>query len=574
MFDGTVSRWVGSTLQADVMDSLFELLPNVNRAASEGYKVYLCGGGVLLALFWARLAPFGKLREQFLIALTILSAFNYMRWGEKVLVEKVDTYDLIHYYLNAKYFDELGYYDLYPACMLADHANDGPYFDEGSKYMAQDENGHGFQPISHALARGRIVRAENFTEERWEAFEHDALYLQRTVPGFNSKLWRQMIQDHGFNGTMAWVLTAGPLAEWVPVEYVKWLSSIDLALLAMAMALVWRAYGSATMTWAIFWILLSYSARWPTISWSYLRYDYLAALIASMALLRMNRPVIAGILTGYSGALRMFPVVWVWGPLMVGLAGLMRRAPASLSLDGMTGPKPSGLTSRVNRPLVMFGVAAAVMFLAFEGITALRYGPEPMVDHYDNMVDHQKSEQLSSRRIGLAMALPYWGNGEWIGNEQDGLRFDRSRKLPKFIETPRKWKVEDQKPLRYGLSLIYLLLVGWGLRKLRPDEAFGFGFVPFFLLTTASYYYYVTRVTLVLLHASDLKQRRNVFGLTWLLGLEMFSNWAETEQAGQRVYLVGILAWGLAIYAVVMGCWFLYESTQLEKDELGAAEKA
>ena len=234
--------------------------------------------------------------------------------GGESLLEKVDTYDLIHYYLNAKYFDELGYYDLYPACMLADHENGGPHFDEGKRYMAQNPSGHAYEPITQGIVRGKVVRDTRFTPERWQAFEHDLLHLQREIPGMNSKLWRQMIQDHGFNGTLPWVFIAKPFADIIPVERIKWLGHLDTLFLLSALLAIGWAYGSAAGWWTLFFLTVCYSLRWPTVSWVFLRYDWLAALLVGMVALRKGNHTVAGVLAGYAAAMRMFPVLWMWGP--------------------------------------------------------------------------------------------------------------------------------------------------------------------------------------------------------------------------------------------------------------------
>jgi hypothetical protein len=57
---------------------------------------------------------------------------------------------------------------------------------------------------------------QRFTPELWQEFTHDALALQREKGQFDGGLWKQMIQDHGFNGTPAWVAEAKPLASIVP----------------------------------------------------------------------------------------------------------------------------------------------------------------------------------------------------------------------------------------------------------------------------------------------------------------------------------------------------------------------
>ena len=515
-------------------------LYNTGRTVSEVLKIPLLGLAILLALFWRALPT--RTANMALLVISLVATLNYSRWGPKVWVEKIDAYDLVHYYLNSKYFDEIGYYDLYPAAVLVDHSNGGPHFNEGIQYMAQDERGHGFKSIGHALNQGRRVK-ERFTPERWDAFEHDVLWLQRKSGAFTDKLWRQMLQDHGFNGTPAWTVVARPLANVVPVESIKVLCFIDVGLLIGATLLIGWAYGRSTAMWLWLFLVTTYSTRWPTFSWSYLRYDYIAALIAGMAFLKKGRPFTAGLLTGWAAAMRLFPLMWLYGPGMKGLFGL--------------------LSKRVDKKLVALALGTLVGVVALEGAAMVSMGPKQVSVHFENMLDHNTAEQLSSRRIGMAMAIPYDGP---FGPKHVSKRVKRSKNRaqkelgPRFIEPARKKKVADQKTLRYALAGAVMLLLGWGLRKSEDDEAYALGFVPLFLLTTASYYYYVARATLIILHASNLKKTRNQVGLILLLLIEMFSNYAATIHGDYRVYLIGNLAWGLCIYTGVMALWFVAES--------------
>jgi hypothetical protein len=494
---------------------------DVTRAVSEGIKVWLAFGGIGLAVAW-RFLP-ARAARGLLVLLTVVAALNYARWGPKVALEKVDTYDLLHYYVNAKYFDELGYYDLYPAMIVADHEANGPYYDEGDRYMAQDERGHGMKPIEHALARGRVVKAEKFTDASWAAFQHDVLYLQRNVPGLNDELWRQLIQDHGFNGTTVWTLVARPFALLVPVEQIKLLCQVDMVLLGGALVAVGWAYGADTALWAALFLLLTYSGRWPTYSWAFLRYDYLAALLTGMAMLKKGRPFLAGLLTAYAATLRLFPALWMYGPGAKGVFGLLER--------------------KLHKPLLILLAGFLLGASALQGAALATFGTDVAAVHLENMTDHNSAAQLSSRRIGLAVALPYRGD-----------------LLPKNITKETKRIIEEQKPLRFAIAGVLLLVLGFGLRRARDDEAYAFGFLPFFLLTTASYYYYVARVTLVVLHASDLRNPKHLVGLLSLIGLEAFSNWAETAWPEHRVFLVGWLAWGLTAYGIVMAVWYAWDA--------------
>jgi len=193
---------------------------DISRETSELIKIFLLLYALGLVVAWRWFGE--KLRRGLLIALVVVSTANYARFGPKVPIERVDTYDLIHYYLNTKYFDELGYYDLYPAAILVDLENGGPRYGSPSRYMAQNEAGHGYMPIDHAVSEGKRVRSTRFTAERWEAFEHDFLVLHRDMPGLNKTLWAELILDHGFNGTPPWTTLAegrgagARLGLWLP----------------------------------------------------------------------------------------------------------------------------------------------------------------------------------------------------------------------------------------------------------------------------------------------------------------------------------------------------------------------
>lgn len=494
---------------------------DVSRAITEAIKIWLALGAVGLALAWPRVPA--RARSAALWLLVAVAGANYARWGPETPFERVDAYDLLHYYVNAKYFDELGYYDLYPCLILADHENDGPWWDEGRTYMAQHEGGHVLNPIGHAVARGRHVRDTRFTPERWSAFEHDALVLSRDLWMGGAEVWQQMIIDHGYNGPPAWALVGGPIATLVPVEAVKWLGWLDVVVLVGALVLVARAWDRDTAAWVALFLLVTYSTRWPTITWVLLRYDYVALLLAATAAARLGRGSAAGALVGFASALRLFPVLWAFGPVARGAVAWWRGS----------------------RPRFAIGFLAAAL-AAGGGSVALaawRYGPEQFTIHLDNMRDHTGPDQLSSRRIGLALALTHR-----IGLDEP------------MLSPARREAIGRQAPARLALAGALLLALGWALRRARDEEVVGFGFLPLFLLTTASYYYYVIRGTLVVVHAGALDQPRNRVGLAWLFALEAGSNAAETYFPGDRMFLIGYLAWGLLAYTLGMTAWLAYEA--------------
>ena len=189
-------------------------------------------------------------------------------------------------------------------------------------------------------------------------------------------------------------------------------------------------------------------------------------------------------------------------------------------------------------------IAGTVLgFGVIEAAALVDLGPGLVVEHFQNMEDHVSAEQLSSRRIGLAVGLAYDG-----------------KLLPKSIDDERRARVGSFEHLGLAIGAVWLLGTGLLLRSVRDEEAFGFGFVPFFLLTTASYYYYVARATLVVVHAGELDRFRNRVLLAFLFAIEFFGNLSETLYPGYRLFLIGWTAWLLAAYAVLLTCFLAREA--------------
>jgi hypothetical protein len=249
-------------------------------------------------------------------------------------------------------------------------------------------------------------------------------------------------------------------------------------------------------------------------------------------LLKRGRPFWAGVATAYASLVRFFPVVWLFGPATQGLFGLLR-------LD-------VPLAQRFDRRLLQLAAGFVLAFALLEGAALARYGYDTVSAHAINIIHHIKPEELSSRRVGFALAYAFDGSLS-------------SKNLPEH----EKLEIKHEAPERLLLAALALALLGFGLRNRPHDEAFGFGLVPFFLLSTASYYYYVARITLVVLHAADLSRWRNRAGLAWLFLLEVFANASETIYPGHRVFLIGTLSWGLTAYCVGMACWLAAEAWPL-----------
>jgi len=535
--------------------SQFGIDPPVHRDVTEEVKVWLSLGAALLAFGFHLWHRFLKAREDraarythrglqaTLVVLCIASFCNYSRYEfEHVWQKRVDAYDLVHYYLNAKYFDELGYFELYPAVVLA-HYEEGPTDKRPLPPQVQFQNEDDYyfvktEDFVNDAEEHQRIRALFGDTPRWLEFRHDFIHLQRDVTGFTKETWVQMLNDHGFNGAPSWLLFAHPLANAVPVEQVKRLGYIDVVWLIAAVGLVWWAFGFTGAGFTFVFLLTTYSTRWPTMTWAFGRYDYVSALIIAVCFLKKSKHWWGGAFAAIATSLRVFPAVWMWGPAFKGVWELVRHR-------------------RVNRRLLGLAGAFVVVHLVLWGGVVAKWGTEPIETHFHNMFAHTTEDNLSSMRQGFAIAAAYTPS-----EAVDGVRYVAGGEPPTHnnrMNQDRRERIKDQKPYRNAVAIVMVLALGWAYRRKPDHESFAMGVIPFFLLATASYYYYVIRATLIPTHADDLGKGRHAFGLVWLFLIEATVNYLQGAHSHWRVIHIGWMGWMIFIYAAVMIIWAIIE---------------
>jgi len=96
-----------------------------------------------------------------------------------------------HYYLGAKYFNELGYHDLYKQTIAADR--EGLHRLKNVKII---RNLHTLKKES--VEKFRIERNKRFSDDRWEAFKKDVTFFT----GLKSRqFYAELLCDRGYNPT-------------------------------------------------------------------------------------------------------------------------------------------------------------------------------------------------------------------------------------------------------------------------------------------------------------------------------------------------------------------------------------
>lgn len=456
-----------------------------------------------------------------LTCITIVAAFNYFRFNKTAFVE-VDHYmDSVYYYTNSKYYEELGHHDLYTAILVADQ--------EGANRLRnikriRDLRTEKFISRNEALSSENVERIKaQFTPERWDAFKHDVgFFTQRWHD------WSYLMIDRGYNPPATWTTIGGFLSNRVPVENLKILASIDMVLMLAAFVFIARAFGMHTLLFALLWYFVTFSGKWPVLGQAFLRFDWIAALVIGVCLLKMQRPAWAGGLFMFSVLCRVFPAVFVF-PYVIYLV-----------LDTIREKK----LRQFHRHFI---AGAVVVFVVQVGLTVIAIGPNSLVETVESLKIHSKS--FSAHRNGLGVMLGYQGEkSEADLNANGGLPVKREA-------------FNASKPKLYVATFIGLLILTIYLYARRPPlhDAVYLGVIPLFCVAILQSNYYNFRLLPVMAHASGIGSVKNKVLLLSLFVVEAVTQYVMTLGV-HRYVVTSANSHAFAGYLLILIFFLVYET--------------
>jgi len=295
----------------------------------------------------------------------------------------VHLWDSLHHYLGAKYIDEIGYDGLYDCIAVAD-AEDPGLAPNAARRALIDLRTNRMTTAADVVAHPERCRAR-FSPARWSDFKGDVAFFRARFPAAD---WQYVTSDHGFNASPVWLLAAHPLAGGAPVTITRLgvLAALDpLLMLAALAAVVWAFGWERAALVAIVWGTYFPGRLWWT-GGSFLRWDWLAALLAGLALCRRGRTFAGGALLGYAALSRVFPAFALAGALLALLGAAIRRQP----FDRATGR------------LLLGAVAVAVVLIPLSA--GVRSGPV-WSEFTRNLAKHTSIP--SPNRMGLAVVVAF-----------------------------------------------------------------------------------------------------------------------------------------------------------------------
>lgn len=374
----------------------------------------------------------------------------------------VRVWNVYHYYLGSKYFDELGYRDLYAATLRADREGDDDWHD-----IRRVRNLATYVTEPRAAA-DRYRSDGNFSAERWREFSADVAALREFRP---PRTWRGIFVDRGYNPSPLWTVVGGGLATLLPARSLpalKALCALDLLLMAAAFWGLARVFGLRAAAWALLLFTLT-PVNDSRLIGGFLQYDWFCALAGGLCLLRRGRSWPAGALVAYAVMTRVFPLILVASagmPLVVEWirSGRFRRADMAFFLS--------------------FGLFCGVGFgagcLTESGVDAWK-------QFAGNLAHHASEHVYGERRVGLEHVFSR-DAGAVVRGESDA--------------DPRE-ATDRRRGLYIAAAAVFVLAwLAATLRRAVPD-ALLLGLAPLFALAVSSRYYWSYLTLLPLLEPPD-----------------------------------------------------------------------
>ena len=409
--------------------------------------------------------------RRFSIALIGLAAIAFASWwnlGRFHFPNYWHRHEFFHYFLATKYSSELGYTRLYD-CVAVTELEEAPTQGLASRWT-RDLRTNDIVAGAPAL-RDRSLCRPFFSEARWRDFKQDVLWFRGTV---SRSKWTQMQRDHGYNGTPLWTVMGHVLANTGPASErrVIALALLDPILLLVMWATVWRAFGWRVLAVAVIWWGTNYPARFTYIGGGFLRADWLALAIISLALAKRDRFFGSGLAFGMSALLRVFPVFAAVGLLLSQL-----RRP----LSGMR---------RTTRPTVRFiaGCALTAVVLVPVSGAIVGGGAKGAVEIWTAFVENSRKHLsgYSTNRVGLQTALAYDPGSRYV---DVGVTY--------YLDSPgdtwqaARHRVFSERRIFYWIiALSYLALLAGAVRRQPEWVALvaGIGLIP--IISNITCYYY------------------------------------------------------------------------------------
>jgi len=420
-----------------------------------------------------------KSRLRVLIVFAIFSVGSYYNFGA-FHGKTIDKGRYIHYpeffihYMGSKYFKELGYFDTYNAMVVAD-AQGGNILGDNPRIM----NLKTYHYISKKEVLGKAQYYKSlFSPSRWQEFKSDIASLNRTC----SSPWsfELAIADHGYHASPVWNAIAGILSNNVSVGKIIYLALLDVCLLILMFVILWYSFGLEIMLIALIFFSINFISSFYWIGGAFLRYDWLVASVCAFSMINKNKYIPAGIFLSYAAMVRIFPVLFLAGPAVKAVWGIIRK---------------KGLPKKYIQLFVSFIVTSAILFAY--GCTQGK-GIENWKNFAEKITFHNQT--LLTNNVGFKVIFLH--DPSWSDFDKFKKVYGRTKENLFLVLTEVKRAESKSRNKEFILFSLLFLFLFFIFAKNKDDiEAFAWGvFLIFMLLMPCNYYYSFLLMLAVILY--------------------------------------------------------------------------
>lgn len=459
--------------------------------------------------------------------------------------------EMFHYYVGPKYFQELGYFELYNAVIVADSelGNDFapmPFYNDLRTY----------KNVKRDVALKSAERIKGlFSAERWDAFKHDIAFFKSKInkPGSPNMIF--VLMDHGYNGSPVSTFLLGTITNLVPVEQLGGLVLIDVALVLAMIALVFRSFGFECGALFSVYFFTSLLSGQEFLSGSLLRYDWLLYIVVAVCLLDRGRYAGAAFFLTLSAMLRLFPALLFCG-VGVSLFQKLRAA------------------RRVDKQSARFTLTAALSALALFLLPATTLGSatQPWREFYEKISLHGGGVYVNHLGFaGVALFEP-----SQLSLESFATAFrSPNPDIVRHWQEVKQHELHNKRPLMVFAALAVLASVSVLIWRRREDESHSVLW-PLFLVYATSYvssYYYTFLCLFVLLFFRRPDARSSFVPVSLLLALNMAALITDACKPSPIVFYTLLNVYLFLCLASILG-YELYKSYVTPQREPATAEPA
>gem|GEM_PF-3650127 len=385
--------------------------------------------------------------------------------------------EMFHYYVGPKYFKELGHYELYNAVIVADT-------EQGNEFAALPfyTDLRTYQNLKRHVAVRDALRIKGlFSEQRWDAFKADVAYFKSKLNKPKSPDMIFLLMDHGYNGSPVSTFLLGTIANLVPVTQVLWLALIDVGLVLLMIAVVFRTFGFELGALFAIYFFTSILSGQEFLSGSLLRYDWLLYIVVAVCLLDRGRYAWAAFFLTLSAMLRVFPAL-----LFFGIAVTMFQKLRA--------------TRKIDRQSARFTAVAGATALLLFVLPSVSLGSvtQPWKDFYGKIRLHESGVYVNHLGFaGVALFEP-----SQLSLESFATAFKtRSPDIVRHWQDVKEHELRNKKPLMIFAGLVVLACITAVIWRRQEHESHSVLW-PLFLVYATGYvsgYYYTFLCLFILL---------------------------------------------------------------------------